>query len=179
MQKLVDEHPAVTRYQDKLANFQFNLGRELDRQKRLPEAFTALEKGLAILQKLTKADPNNESYNRELGENYAFRGGARVHAGQPAEAVADLRRALEIWAALPNLDIEIQVERSRALRFSRGWAGTRSLACRRPRPGRSPTSRSPSSRLPSRLAGPFPANSRNRTSTLSAAGQISRDWWQR
>jgi serine/threonine protein kinase/tetratricopeptide (TPR) repeat protein len=123
MQKLVDEHPAVTRYQDKLANFQFNLGRELDRQKRLPEAFTALEKGLAILQKLTKADPNNESYNRELGENYAFRGGARVHAGQPAEAVADLRRALEIWAALPNLDIEIQVERSRALALQSGLGG--------------------------------------------------------
>jgi eukaryotic-like serine/threonine-protein kinase len=123
MQKLVDEHPAVTRYQDKLANFQFNLGRELDRQKRLPEASTALEKGLAILQKLTKADPNNESYNRELGENYAFRGGARVHAGQPAEAVADLRRALEIWAALPNLDIEIQVERSRALALQSGLGG--------------------------------------------------------
>jgi tetratricopeptide (TPR) repeat protein len=95
----------------------------LDRQKRLPEASTALEKGLAILQKLTKADPNNESYNRELGENYAFRGGARVHAGQPAEAVADLRRALEIWAALPNLDIEIQVERSRALALQSGLGG--------------------------------------------------------
>jgi serine/threonine-protein kinase len=120
MQKLVDDHPGITRFQAKLANFQINLGRGLDRQKRLAEAFTALDKGLVILQKLAKADPNDDFYNRVLGESHTFRGGARVRAGQPAEAAVDLRRGLELWAKLPSLDIEIQVERSRALALLAG-----------------------------------------------------------
>jgi tetratricopeptide (TPR) repeat protein len=115
MQQLIEDNPAVTDFQAWLANFQINLGRALDRQKRLPEAFTALDKGLVILQKLARADPNHAFWRRTLGESHAFRGGARVRAGQPAEAAADLRRALELWARLPSLDIEIQVERSRAL----------------------------------------------------------------
>src|SRR5947208_2707706 len=41
MQKLVDDHPAITLFQAWLANFQINIGRALDRQKRLAEAFTA------------------------------------------------------------------------------------------------------------------------------------------
>jgi serine/threonine protein kinase/tetratricopeptide (TPR) repeat protein len=123
MQKLIADHPAIILFQEKLANFQFNLGRALDRQKRLPEAFTALENGLVILEKFAKAHPNDDSCDRELGENYAFRGGARVRAGQPAEAVADLRRALELWATIPKLDIEIQVERARALALLSGLGG--------------------------------------------------------
>jgi serine/threonine protein kinase/tetratricopeptide (TPR) repeat protein len=123
MQKLVDDHPAITLFQAWLASFQFNIGRALDRQKRLAEAFTALEKGLAILQKLAKADPNHAFLRRTLGESHAFRGGARARAGQPAEAAADLRRALELWATLPSLDIEIQVERSRALALLAGLGG--------------------------------------------------------
>src|SRR5262249_53213382 len=43
MQKLVDDNPANTWYQLDLASFQTNLGRALVRQKRWPEAFTALE----------------------------------------------------------------------------------------------------------------------------------------
>jgi hypothetical protein len=58
-----------------------------------------------------------------LGESHAFRGGARTRAGQPAEAAADLRRARELWARLPSLDIEIQVERSRALALLAGLGG--------------------------------------------------------
>jgi tetratricopeptide (TPR) repeat protein len=123
MQKLVDDNPAVTVRQAWLANFQINIGRALDRQKRLAEAFTALEKGLAILQKLAKADPNHAFLRRTLGEGHAFRGGARARAGQPAEAAADLRRALELWATVPSLDIEIQVERSRALALLVGLGG--------------------------------------------------------
>jgi eukaryotic-like serine/threonine-protein kinase len=123
MQNLIADHPAIILFQEKLANFQFNLGRALDRQKRLPEAFTALENGLVILEKFAKAHPNDDSCDRELGENYAFRGGARVRAGQPAEAVADLRHALELWAKIPKLDIEIQVERARAQALLSGLGG--------------------------------------------------------
>jgi hypothetical protein len=72
---------------------------------------------------LARADPNHAFWRRTLGESHAFRGGARVRAGQPAEAAADLRRALELWARLPRLDIEIQVERSRALALLAGLGG--------------------------------------------------------
>jgi tetratricopeptide (TPR) repeat protein len=123
MQKLVEDNPAVADCQDELANFQINIGRALDRQKRLAEAFTALDKGLFILQRLVKADPKNVFHRRALGESRAFRGGALVRAGQPGEAAADLRQALDLWAALPNLDIEIRVERARALALLAGLGG--------------------------------------------------------
>jgi hypothetical protein len=69
---------------------------------------------------LAKADPNNARYNSALGESHGNRGGARVRAGQPAEAAADLRRALELWAKVPHLDVEMQVERWRALALLAG-----------------------------------------------------------
>src|SRR5262249_16460180 len=127
----VDANPADSVFQIWLTIIQNNLGRALDRQKRLAEAFTALEKGLVIVQELAKADPNDTFNRRQLGESHAFRGGppapprppARARAGQPAEAAADLRRALELWAKLPSLDIEIQVERSRALALLSGLGG--------------------------------------------------------
>jgi tetratricopeptide (TPR) repeat protein len=121
--QVANANPAVTEFQLALANTQTNIGRQLDRLKRLAEAFTALEAGLVIRQQLAKADPNNVNYRRVLGESHAFRGGARVRARQPAEAAADLRRALELWARLPSLDIEIQVERSRALALLAGLGG--------------------------------------------------------
>jgi tetratricopeptide (TPR) repeat protein len=123
MQKLVDDNPAMADWQDQLANFQINTGRALDRQKRLAEALTTLEKALVILQKLVKADPKNVVHRRVLGETRAFRGGALTRAGQPGEAAADLRQALDLWAALPNLDIEIRVERARALALLAGLGG--------------------------------------------------------
>src|SRR5207249_4160786 len=127
-QKLADANPAVGKHQSALAQTHNHIGllllmwmgkpeealtasrKALALQKRLAEAFTALEKGLAILQKLAKADPDHAFLRRTLGEGHAFRGEARARAGQPAEAAADLRRALELWATVPSLDIEIQVE---------------------------------------------------------------------
>jgi tetratricopeptide (TPR) repeat protein len=123
MQKLIDANPANTGFQFDLANLQTGLGRELDRQKRLAEAFTTLEKALVVRQNLGKADPKNALYNTALGESHAYRGGARVRAGQPAKAAADLRQALEFWAKVPSLDIGMQVERSRALALLAGLGG--------------------------------------------------------
>jgi tetratricopeptide (TPR) repeat protein len=123
MQKLVHDNPANPEFQAELANIQCNRGRALDRQKRSAEAFTALEASLAILQKLTEVDPNNARYNWMLGESHGNRGVARVRARQPAEAAADLRRALELWAKLPRLDIEVRVDRARALALLAGLGG--------------------------------------------------------
>jgi hypothetical protein len=95
----------------------------LARQKRFPEAFTALDTSLTIRQKLAKADPENNTYGLGLGTGHAFRGGARVRAGQPAEAAADLKRALELWAKVPDPDVEKQFERSQALAILAGLGG--------------------------------------------------------
>ena len=72
---------------------------------------------------MAEAGPTKTSYSIELGESYANRGMARVRAGQPAEAAADLRRALELWAKAPLIDIEPRVERSRSLALLAGLDG--------------------------------------------------------
>jgi serine/threonine-protein kinase len=122
IQKLVDDNPAITEFRSEVANIQCNMGRALDRQKRLAEAFTALNASVAIHQKLVEGNPNNPRYILNLGENLGNRGGTLARAGQPAEAAADLRRALELWAKLPHLDIEDQIDRSRALALLVGLA---------------------------------------------------------
>src|SRR5262249_21173429 len=119
-QRLVDDHPANTEYQFDLANTQTNLGRALARQKRLTEAFAALDASLSLNQKLAKADPNNVRYIRQLGEVHNVRGGVRMRAGQPAEAAADLRRALELWAKDPQPSASTLFDRSRALALLAG-----------------------------------------------------------
>jgi tetratricopeptide (TPR) repeat protein len=122
MQKLLDDHPANTQFQFELANYHTNIGRGLARQGRLADAVTAIDAGLVIRQKLAKADPNNAFYSRHLIESHTVRRAARVRAGQPVEAAADLRRVLEVYAKLPHPDIEVQVERSRALALLAGLA---------------------------------------------------------
>jgi serine/threonine-protein kinase len=120
-QKLADENPAVNRFGGVLAVSHGLLGRLLVREKRFREAFTALEAGLAIYQKLVDADPKVTGYKARLGWSYACRGGARVRAGKPAEAAADLRRALELWAGVsPHLNPEMKYEKARALALLAG-----------------------------------------------------------
>lgn len=59
-------------------------------------------------------DPTNARYSQALGASHGNRGGAPVHAGQLAEAAADLRQALELEAQVPHMDIDMRVERARA-----------------------------------------------------------------
>jgi tetratricopeptide (TPR) repeat protein len=122
IQALIDENPTNSRFQFDLANFRTNIGRGLVRQKRLPEALTSLEIGLVIRQRLAKGDPSNAHFSGWLGESYAVRGLARARAGQAAEAVADLRLALQLLAKFPD-DIEMQVERARVLAILAGLSG--------------------------------------------------------
>ena len=122
-QKLADANPGVTEFQSDLDRSHAILGRLLARQKRFAEAFTALDASLAISRRLAEADPKNTQYRNHLGYSHAFRGAARFRAGQPAEAAADLRRALELWAKLPNRDIGKLAERSRALALLAGLGG--------------------------------------------------------
>jgi serine/threonine protein kinase len=119
-QKMVDDNPADTEARKGLADGQNNLGRLLAREKRFPEAFTALDAGLSILQKLAESEPENIEYTGNLCLSYAYRGAARVRAGQPADATADLRHALELWAKVPSMDVEKRFERARALTYLAG-----------------------------------------------------------
>jgi tetratricopeptide (TPR) repeat protein len=118
--KIADDNPTNTEFRLSLGTAQNNLGLLLVRGKRFPEAFTALETGLAIRQKLVDADPKNTAYIKDLGWSYADRGRARVLAGQPALAAADLRRARELWAKVPSLDTETRLEQAGALALLAG-----------------------------------------------------------
>jgi serine/threonine protein kinase len=122
-QQLADANPTNLVFQDDLANTHNAIGRALSREKRFAEAFTAIDAGMAIRNKLAGAGPTKTSYSIELGESHAYRGTARVRAGQPAEAAIDLRRALELWAKAPLIEVEPQVERARSLALLAGLAG--------------------------------------------------------
>ena len=123
IQKLADANPTVSMYQDQLAVAHNNIGRRLARQKRLAEAFTAIDAGLVIHRKLADAHPENPQYTEHLGESIAIRGRALFGSGQPSQAAADLRRAVELWAKVPRLGVESLVERSRVLALLAGLGG--------------------------------------------------------
>ena len=55
-----------------------------------------------------------------MGWSYADRGRARVLAGQPALAAADLRRARELWAKRPKSDVDTRIEPARVLALLAG-----------------------------------------------------------
>ena len=122
-QKLADANPTVTVYQARLAEAQCGIGRLLARQKRFAEAFAAIDAGLAILRKVNDAHPEDTQNTEVLGFSHACRGWALIRFGQPSQAAADLRRALELWAKVPNPDNETRVERSRALALLAGLGG--------------------------------------------------------
>jgi tetratricopeptide (TPR) repeat protein/tRNA A-37 threonylcarbamoyl transferase component Bud32 len=114
-QKLVNANPDVLAFQNGLANCDNNIGWLHARQTRFTEAFAALDRSVALGQKLIRDHPGDTECISGLGESHAYRGWARAHAGQSAAAVADLRKASELWAGLPILDLDIRFERSRAL----------------------------------------------------------------
>src|SRR5262249_2128090 len=109
-----------TRFQEHLAWSNNQLGRVFIRQKRFAEAFTALDAGLAIGQKLAEAGPKNTVDTTHLGSSHAYRGWALVRSGQPSKAAADLRKALELWANRPSPSSETRFERSRTLALLAG-----------------------------------------------------------
>jgi eukaryotic-like serine/threonine-protein kinase len=115
VQKLVDANPAVTDYKMDLADCHTCIGRLHSLQKQFTEAFTALDQAVVLGETLTRDTPSNPDYTRSLGNSLAYRGMARFRSGQPAEAAADLRRAVELMAKNPTDLLERQLERSQAL----------------------------------------------------------------
>jgi tetratricopeptide (TPR) repeat protein/tRNA A-37 threonylcarbamoyl transferase component Bud32 len=121
-QKLADANPTVIKFQRSLAQSHNLLGRLLAGEQRFADAFTALDAGLAIRQKLVNADPKNTEYPTDLGYSHAYRGWARVRAGQSARAAVDLRRAVALWGGAKAPNTETRFERSRALALLAGLA---------------------------------------------------------
>jgi tetratricopeptide (TPR) repeat protein len=114
-QKRAEAKTADIRCQAELAKSHLAIGRLHAREKRFAEAFAVLDSGLSLCQKLADADPKSTEYARQLGIGHAIRCWTRVRAGQSALAAADLRRALELWAKTPHLDIQTRFERGRVL----------------------------------------------------------------
>ena len=119
-----DVYPTISDYRH-LAHSLNNLGRMHARLQHFPEAFAALDAGLALRRKLADAHPTVTLYTRPLGYSYAFRGGAHALAGHPAEAAADLRQALALWEKEKAPDPELHLEQARRGPCSPGWARTR------------------------------------------------------
>jgi tetratricopeptide (TPR) repeat protein len=122
-QKLVPASPTVAWYQNELAQSHDNLGRLHAQQNRFAEAFSAFDAALAIRRKLAQADLMTTQRTSALGDSYASRGWARVRAGQPSEAAADLRQAVELWAKDPAPMIGERFERARARALLAGLGG--------------------------------------------------------
>jgi tetratricopeptide (TPR) repeat protein len=127
-QRMIAANPDNTQVVSNLAESHYNSGRVYAREKRFVESRSAYEAGLAILRKYSDADPDNAEYRDGLGCGYAFRGGANVRLGRPAEAAADLPRAMELWANRPPPDsgltagILMRLESARALALLAGVA---------------------------------------------------------
>jgi serine/threonine protein kinase/tetratricopeptide (TPR) repeat protein len=118
--KLALADPKVPYYQREVARALNNIAQLHVRQKRFAEAFVALDEALAIGQKVVDAHPTIENFTQGLGYTYAYRGWARVRAGQPVGAATDLRQALELWAKIQSPSIETRFERSRVLALLAG-----------------------------------------------------------
>jgi tetratricopeptide (TPR) repeat protein len=123
VQKLVDANPAVTDFKMDLVDCLRCIGRLHALQQQFAEGFTALDLAVALGEKLTRDTPSNPDYTRGLGNSHADRGMARVRALQPAEAAADLRRAVELLAKYPTDLPERRLERSRSLALLAGLGG--------------------------------------------------------
>jgi tetratricopeptide (TPR) repeat protein len=107
-----------------VAQSYYSIGRAHASEKRFAEAFTSLDTALTILRKLVEGDPGNTRYAGDLAQSYAYCGGVRVRAGQPAEAATYLRQALELWAKDPApAHSDTRFERSRALALLAGLGG--------------------------------------------------------
>jgi len=114
-QKLADAQPTVPGYRADLASTNNQLGRLLAKDRRFTEAFAALDAGLALREKLAAADAKTTQYTSQMGLSHAYRGWARMRAGQPKEAAADLLKAVELWGETTDPDAEDFFEQARAL----------------------------------------------------------------
>src|SRR5262249_53513829 len=89
-QELVAANPSAPEFHLDLSQSHNAIGRLHAQQGRFAEAFASLDAAVATLGKYGE-------YSNALGLSHAYRGWARARAGNPKDAAADLRRAVELW----------------------------------------------------------------------------------
>jgi serine/threonine-protein kinase len=99
-QELADANPAVTSFQDDLANSHNQIGVLLDEAGQPQEALAAYQKAQAIWQELADANPNVAQFQSMLAASHNNIGLALAAIGRPQEALAAYERARVILQKL-------------------------------------------------------------------------------
>jgi tetratricopeptide (TPR) repeat protein len=102
LQKLVDDHPAVTSFHNDLAFSHGAIGLWLGQEGRLPEALAEHRAGLAIRQKLTDDHPAVTSFRSGLAWSHRQIGILLEEVGLPREAESEFHLALALYQKLAN-----------------------------------------------------------------------------
>jgi serine/threonine-protein kinase len=103
---LSDANPTVAKYQKSLANCQTNLATSLIRLGRLGEARKRCERAVAICEALMSANPNLPKYRATLAEGLLRFGQVREAERDLVGALADWRRAVELFGSVRSLNSE-------------------------------------------------------------------------
>jgi tetratricopeptide (TPR) repeat protein len=102
-QKLMDHFPAqlLPRTRSELSNILINITEIQRMQGRLAEARANCDRAIAIRESVVKDFPEVLSYRIRMGECWLRSGQVRVADGYGPGAVADWRRAIALYEALP------------------------------------------------------------------------------
>ncbi len=99
--KLAAAFPGVPVYRRELAQSYRALSGIWEDVGRQSEAVDALERSFALLDELAAADPSEPGYRNDRAATFAARGQLRgERLGQPREAGADFRKAIDLWDEL-------------------------------------------------------------------------------
>jgi eukaryotic-like serine/threonine-protein kinase len=143
MQKLADENPAVTGFRLLLADFQSSLALMLTEQLGKPseavtqqlgkpsEAVTAMEKAIALYQKLADDNPAVIQFRHGLANGHNTLAIALSETGKPTEAEAESRAAIAIMGKVVDDDPKVLKHRVFLAAFLRNL-GNRLLKLGRP-----------------------------------------------
>jgi hypothetical protein len=101
LQKLAGNDPKLSSYEQNAAAIGNNLSIALRRLGRLAEAGEQCERAITIMENLARQNLGSTEYRDLLAEFYLSRSLTRRASGEPAGAVADARRAVALFDALP------------------------------------------------------------------------------
>jgi tetratricopeptide (TPR) repeat protein len=104
VQKLADEHPAITDFRSSLALSHNNLGGLLAETGRAAGAEAEYRKALALFQRLAEAEPGNPGRRRDVGRSLNNLGDLETDAGRLEAAIARFRASVALHERLAGDD---------------------------------------------------------------------------
>jgi eukaryotic-like serine/threonine-protein kinase len=96
-QKLLDQNPAVTAFQNDLTDCLHNIGAIHLRQDEPGKAVPALERCRELRDKLVQDNPAVPAYRVNLAETHAALAQAQVKLGHKVDAIRNYEKALALW----------------------------------------------------------------------------------